>query len=52
MTRVVVIDEEAADEADAQARYYATHAGEAIALAFVLEVEAVYRGLEIGRAHV
>jgi plasmid stabilization system protein ParE len=49
MTRVVVIDEEAADEADAQARYYATHAGEAIALAFVLEVEAVYRGLADGR---
>jgi plasmid stabilization system protein ParE len=45
MNRVVVVDEEAADEAEAQARYYAERAGEAVALRFVAELEAIYRGL-------
>ena len=45
MTRSLVVEEEAADEAEAQARYYADRAGTRVALRFVAEVEAIYRGL-------
>jgi plasmid stabilization system protein ParE len=45
MTRLLVIDEEASEEAEAQVRYYAERAGTHIALRFAAEIEAVYRGL-------
>lgn len=45
MTRRLVVDEEAAEEAEAQARYYADRAGEHVALRFAAEIEAVYVGL-------
>ncbi len=44
-----MVDEEAADEADAQARFYAQRAGQPLSRRFVAEVEAVYRGLALGR---
>lgn len=49
MTRRLVVDEEASEEADAQVRYYAERAGEHVALRFVAEVEAVYVALADGR---
>jgi plasmid stabilization system protein ParE len=49
MTRKLVVDEAAQDEAEAQAAYYAEHAGSVVALAFVAEIEAVFRGLVEGR---
>ena len=49
MSLTLVVDEEAAEEAEAQARYYFERAGEVVSLRFVAEVEAVYRGLEDGR---
>jgi plasmid stabilization system protein ParE len=49
MTRTFRVDEEAADEAEAQARYYAVRAGEAVSLRFAAEIEAIYRGLADGR---
>jgi plasmid stabilization system protein ParE len=45
MSRTVVVDEEAAEEAEAQAQYYAERAGEDVALRFAAEIEAIYRGL-------
>lgn len=45
MTRAVLVDETAVDEAEAQALYYAEHAGVEIALRFAAEIEAIYRGL-------
>lgn len=49
MNRTLVVDEVAVEEAEEQARYYADRAGEVIALRFVAEVEAIYRGLAEGR---
>ena len=49
MTRKVVVDEAAATEAEAQARYYTERAGTHVALRFVAEIQAVYRGLSQGR---
>jgi plasmid stabilization system protein ParE len=45
MARILVVDEDAADEADVQIRYYADRAGEHVAFRFVAEIEAIYRGL-------
>jgi plasmid stabilization system protein ParE len=45
MTRLLVVDEEASEEAEAQVRYYAERAGVEVALRFAAEIEAVYRGL-------
>lgn len=45
MTRTLIVDEAAQDEAEAQASYYVERAGTAVALAFVAELEAIYRGL-------
>lgn len=45
MSRILAVDEEAAAEAEAQARYYLEHAGARVALQLVAEIEAVYRGL-------
>lgn len=49
MTRTLIVDEAAQDEAEAQAAYYFERAGTAVALAFVAELEAIYRGLVEGR---
>lgn len=49
MIRALIVDEAAQDEAEAQAAYYVERAGTAVALAFVSELEAIYRGLEDGR---
>ena len=49
MSRTVVVDEEAVEEAEAQARYYREHAGEEVALRFAAEIEAIYSGLAEGR---
>ena len=49
MTRTLIVDEDAQDEAEAQAAYYVERAGTAIAQAFVAELEAIYRGLVGGR---
>jgi plasmid stabilization system protein ParE len=49
MTRSLVVDTEALDEAEAQARYYAERAGEVVSLRFTAEIEAVFRGLLEGR---
>jgi plasmid stabilization system protein ParE len=49
MSRALVVDQEASEEAEAQARYYAERAGERVALRFVAELEAIYRGLSQGR---
>ncbi|HWU86287.1 MAG TPA: type II toxin-antitoxin system RelE/ParE family toxin [Kofleriaceae bacterium] len=48
MTRRVVIDDEASEEADEQVRYYAERAGTHVALRFIAEIEAVYRALAEG----
>jgi plasmid stabilization system protein ParE len=45
MTRTLVVDDEAQEEAEGQVAYYAERAGTAVALAFVAELEAIYRGL-------
>lgn len=45
MTRNVEVDEEAAEEAEAQVRYYSERAGSQVAIRFVAEVEAIYAGL-------
>jgi plasmid stabilization system protein ParE len=45
MSRTVVVDEAAVEEAEAQARYYLERAGEDVALRFAAEVEAIYVGL-------
>ena len=45
MTRRLDVDEEAADEIDAQVQYYSERAGTHVALRFVAEIEAVYHGL-------
>jgi plasmid stabilization system protein ParE len=49
MIRLLVVDEEASEEAEAQVRYYTARAGTHIALRFIAEIEAVYRGLAEGR---
>jgi plasmid stabilization system protein ParE len=49
MIRLLVVDEEASEEAEAQVRYYTERAGTHIALRFTAEIEAVYRGLAEGR---
>jgi plasmid stabilization system protein ParE len=49
MTRTLTVDEAAQEEAEAQAAYYLERAGSAIALAFVAELEAIYRGLAEAR---
>lgn len=49
MTRTLIVDEPAQDEAEAQAAYYVERAGTAVALAFVAQLEAIYRGLADGR---
>jgi plasmid stabilization system protein ParE len=49
MTRVIEVDEEAAEEAEAQVRYYSERAGTQVALRFVAELEAIYVGLVEGR---
>lgn len=49
MIRTFVVDEDAAEEAEAQARYYTERAGEVVSLRFVAELEAIYRGLADGR---
>ena len=49
MTRALIVDEDAQDEAEAQAEYYVERAGLAVALAFAAELEAIYRGLVGGR---
>ncbi len=45
MSRTLVVEESAAEEAEAQVRFYAERAGELVALRFVAEIEAIYRGL-------
>ena len=47
MSRVVV-DQDAVEEAEAQARYYSERAGDVVAVRFVAEVEAILRGLAQG----
>jgi plasmid stabilization system protein ParE len=49
MTRKLVVDSEAYEEAEVQTRYYAEHAGEVVSLRFASEIEAVVRGLVEGR---
>ena len=49
MSRAVVVDEAAAEEAEAQAQFYMERAGEGVALRFAAEIEAIYRGLAEGR---
>jgi len=49
MNRKLVVDEDAAEEAEAQVRYYSERAGMHVALQFVAEIEAIYRGLSEGR---
>ena len=49
MTRQLLVDEDAAEEAEAQVRYYLERAGTQVALRFVAEVEAIYVGLVEGR---
>lgn len=49
MTRRLVVDLDAAEEAEAQARYYEARAGEVVSLRFVAEVEVIYRALAEGR---
>jgi plasmid stabilization system protein ParE len=49
VNRTVVVELEAAEEAEAQARYYAERAGIQIALRFAAEIEAIYRGLARNR---
>ena len=49
MTRSLEVDEDAAEEAEAQVRYYNEHAGTQVALRFVAELEAIYVGLAEGR---
>lgn len=45
MTRRLVVDEEAVEEGEVQARYYAERSGARVAARFVAEIEAVYHGL-------
>lgn len=49
MTRELVVDEEAIEEAEAETRYYAERAGKLVAQRFAAEIEAIYRGLADGR---
>ena len=49
MTRDLEVDEEAAEEAEAQVRYYNGRAGTQVALRFAAEIEAIYVGLVEGR---
>lgn len=49
MTRELQVSEDAAEEAEAQVRYYKEHAGTQVALRFVAEIEAIYVGLVEGR---
>jgi plasmid stabilization system protein ParE len=49
MTRDLEVDEEAAEEAEAQVRYYNELAGTQVALRFVAEIQAIYVGLAEGR---
>jgi hypothetical protein len=49
MSRRVVVDDAAFEEAEAQARYYREHAGEELALRFAAEVEAILTGLAENR---
>jgi hypothetical protein len=45
MNRTLLVDEGALEEAEAETRYYRERGGEALALRFAAEVEAIYRGL-------
>lgn len=45
MSRNLIVDDEAQEEAERQAAFYVERAGTAVALAFVAELEAIYRGL-------
>lgn len=45
MSCELVVDEAAAEDAEAQAEYYSERAGTEVALRFVAEIEAIYRGL-------
>lgn len=49
MSRTLSVDEAAQEEAEAQVAYYLERAGSAVALAFVAELEAIYRGLAEAR---
>jgi plasmid stabilization system protein ParE len=49
MTRTLVVDDEAQEVAEGQAAYYVERAGSVVALAFVAELEAIYRGLADAR---
>lgn len=49
MTRRLIVDEEASEEAEEQTRYYAERAGEHVALRFAVEIEAIYVALAEGR---
>lgn len=49
MNRTLIIDDEAVEEGETQAQYYAEHAGEAISTQFVAELQAVIEGLVEGR---
>lgn len=49
MTRTLIVDDEAQEEAEGQVAYYVERAGTAVALAFVAELEAIYRGLAEAR---
>jgi plasmid stabilization system protein ParE len=49
VSRTVVVDEDAALEAEAQARYYEERAGEVVSMRFVAEVAAIFRGLADNR---
>lgn len=44
MTRTLLVDEGALEETEAETRYYRERGGEALALRFAAEVEAIYRG--------
>jgi plasmid stabilization system protein ParE len=45
MTRRLLVDEEAIEEAEAETRYYRERGGEPLALRFAAEVEAIYHRL-------
>lgn len=49
MSRTVVVDEDAALEAEAQARYYEERAGEVVSIRFAAEIAAIVRGLADNR---
>src|SRR5262245_57187019 len=49
MTRKLIVEQEASEDAEAEVRYYRERAGPLVASRFAAEVEAIYRGLSAGR---